>query len=42
MSLFVAGMLLGNTMIDTTESVNISYPEFFEDMKKVGAEWKAE
>jgi 3-phosphoshikimate 1-carboxyvinyltransferase len=40
MSLFVAGMLLGNTTVDTTESVKISYPEFFEDMKKVGAEWE--
>ncbi|MCL2142392.1 MAG: 3-phosphoshikimate 1-carboxyvinyltransferase [Methanimicrococcus sp.] len=40
MSLFVAGLLLGNTTIDTTDSVKISYPEFFEVMKKVGAEWE--
>lgn len=37
MSLFVAGMMLGDTTIDTAESVKISYPDFFEEMKKVGA-----
>ncbi|MDV0446816.1 3-phosphoshikimate 1-carboxyvinyltransferase [Methanosarcinaceae archaeon Ag5] len=37
MSLFVAGMIAGNTVIDTAESIRISYPSFFEDMKKIGA-----
>ena len=36
MSLFIAGMLVGGVEIDTAESVRISYPEFFEDMKKLG------
>ena len=37
MSLFIAGMMIGDVEIDTSESVKISYPEFFEDMKKAGA-----
>ncbi|WP_318786373.1 3-phosphoshikimate 1-carboxyvinyltransferase [Methanimicrococcus hacksteinii] len=37
MSLFIAGMITGEMEIDTAESVQISYPDFFEDMKKVGA-----
>ncbi|MDR0767116.1 MAG: 3-phosphoshikimate 1-carboxyvinyltransferase [Methanosarcinales archaeon] len=40
MSLFIAGMMLGETEIDTIESVKISYPDFFEDMKKVGADFE--
>lgn len=37
MSLFIAGMMTGNVTIDTADSVKISYPEFFEEMKKIGA-----
>ncbi|HIH44970.1 MAG TPA: 3-phosphoshikimate 1-carboxyvinyltransferase [Candidatus Methanoperedenaceae archaeon] len=37
MALAVAGMVAGDTTIDTIESVSISYPSFFEDLKKVGA-----
>ncbi len=37
MALAVAGMVAGGTTIDTVESVNISYPGFFDDLKKIGA-----
>jgi 3-phosphoshikimate 1-carboxyvinyltransferase len=37
MALAVAGMIAGETTIDTTESVSISYPGFFDDLKKCGA-----
>lgn len=37
MSLAVAGMVAGGTTIDTVESVDISYPGFFEDLKNIGA-----
>ncbi|MBZ3936297.1 3-phosphoshikimate 1-carboxyvinyltransferase [Methanimicrococcus blatticola] len=37
MSLFIAGMMIGDVTIDTAESVKISYPDFFEEMKKIGA-----
>jgi 3-phosphoshikimate 1-carboxyvinyltransferase len=37
MSLAMAGMVAGNTTIDTTESVSISYPNFFKDMCSLGA-----
>lgn len=37
MALAVAGMVAGDTTIDCAESVGISYPNFFEDLKKVGA-----
>ena len=36
MSLALAGMVAGNTTIDTTESVSISYPDFFKDMSRLG------
>jgi 3-phosphoshikimate 1-carboxyvinyltransferase len=36
MSLALAGMVAGNTTIDTTESVSISYPDFFKDMSNLG------
>ncbi len=32
MALAIAGMVAGDTTIDTTESVSISYPDFFRDM----------
>ncbi|MFZ2411611.1 MAG: 3-phosphoshikimate 1-carboxyvinyltransferase, partial [Candidatus Methanoperedens sp.] len=37
MALAVAGMVAGDTTVDTIESVSISYPGFFEELKKVGA-----
>jgi 3-phosphoshikimate 1-carboxyvinyltransferase len=37
MALAVAGMVAGGTTIDTIESVSISYPGFFEDLRKAGA-----
>ncbi|HML25597.1 MAG TPA: 3-phosphoshikimate 1-carboxyvinyltransferase, partial [Methanomethylovorans sp.] len=37
MALTLAGMVAGNTTIDTAESVSISYPDFFEEMKSIGA-----
>ncbi|KCZ70411.1 3-phosphoshikimate 1-carboxyvinyltransferase [Candidatus Methanoperedens nitroreducens] len=37
MALAVAGMVAGDTTIDTVESVSISYPGFFEDLRKIGA-----
>jgi 3-phosphoshikimate 1-carboxyvinyltransferase len=36
MALFLAGMVAGNTSIDTIESVSISYPDFFKDMQSLG------
>ncbi|MDW7726115.1 MAG: 3-phosphoshikimate 1-carboxyvinyltransferase [Candidatus Methanoperedens sp.] len=36
MSLAVAGMVAGKTTVDTVESVGISYPGFFDDVKKLG------
>ncbi len=40
MALSIAGMVAGNTTIDTTESVSISYPEFFKDMRSLRAKIK--
>jgi UDP-N-acetylglucosamine enolpyruvyl transferase len=37
MALAVAGIVAGDTTIDTTESVSISYPEFFKDIRSLGA-----
>ncbi|HII01774.1 TPA: 3-phosphoshikimate 1-carboxyvinyltransferase [Methanosarcinaceae archaeon] len=38
MALSVAGMVAGNTTIDTTESISVSYPDFFKNMAELGAE----
>ena len=38
MALTVAGMVVGDTIIDTSESVDISYPDFFEAMKSLGGD----
>jgi len=38
MALTIAGMASeGETVVDTVESVHITYPSFIEDMKKIGA-----
>jgi 3-phosphoshikimate 1-carboxyvinyltransferase len=37
MALTVAGFLAGGTRIDTAESVDVSYPGFFQAMKSLGA-----
>ena len=37
MALAIAGMVAGDTIIDTTESVSISYPDFFKDISRIGA-----
>ena len=36
MALTVAGMVAGDTEIDTAESVAVSYPGFFEEMELLG------
>jgi 3-phosphoshikimate 1-carboxyvinyltransferase len=38
MALTVAGMVAGDTIIDTSESVDISFPGFFEAMKSLGGD----
>lgn len=38
MALTIAGMVAGNTTIDTAESVAISYPAFFEDLRILGSD----
>ncbi|MGP8321324.1 MAG: 3-phosphoshikimate 1-carboxyvinyltransferase [Methanosarcinaceae archaeon] len=38
MALTIAGMVAGNTTIDTAESVSISYPDFFGSMRSLGAD----
>lgn len=37
MALTLAAMIAGNTTIDTAEAVSISYPDFFEAIKSIGA-----
>lgn len=37
MALAVAGLVAGGTRIDTAESVDVSYPGFFQAMEKLGA-----
>ena len=37
MSLALAGLATGKTRIDTAETVDVSYPGFFEEMQKLGA-----
>ena len=37
MALAVAGLVAGGTEIDTVESVDVSYPGFFEQMAGIGA-----
>ncbi|HOU69828.1 MAG TPA: hypothetical protein PLK88_00375, partial [Methanothrix sp.] len=39
--LAVGGMVAGDTEIDTAESVDVSYPGFFAQMKGLGAEVEA-
>ena len=38
MALTVAGFVAGDTTIDTAESIFISYPNFFDDMRSLGAD----
>jgi 3-phosphoshikimate 1-carboxyvinyltransferase len=38
MALALAGMMAGDTTIDTAEAISISYPDFFKDMRSLGAE----
>ena len=40
MALTVAGVVAGDTEIDTAESVAISYPGFFEEMVRLGMQAK--
>jgi 3-phosphoshikimate 1-carboxyvinyltransferase len=37
MALTVAGFAAGDTKIDTAESVDVSYPGFFQEMIRLGA-----
>jgi 3-phosphoshikimate 1-carboxyvinyltransferase len=36
MALTVAGLVAGDTRIETAESVSVSYPGFFEEMARIG------
>lgn len=38
MALTVAGIAVGDVRIDTAESIDVSYPGFFEEMRRLGAE----
>ena len=38
MSLTLAGMIAGSTTIDTAEAIFISYPNFFDSMRSIGAD----
>lgn len=40
MALAVAGLVAGDTKIDTAESVAVSYPEFARDMRQLGGEMR--
>ena len=37
MALSIAGMFVGNCTVTDPDSVDVSYPTFIEDMKKIGA-----
>lgn len=37
MALTVAGLVAGDTTVDTAEAVSVSYPGFFEEMARIGA-----
>ena len=41
LELAFAGLVAGDTEIDTAESVDVSYPGFFTEMKGLGAEVEA-
>jgi len=41
MALTLAGIVAGDTRIDTAESVDVSYPGFLEDMRRLGANVRA-
>ena len=36
MAFFIAGMYVGNCTISDPESVDISYPDFISEMKRIG------
>ncbi|ATU08697.1 3-phosphoshikimate 1-carboxyvinyltransferase [Methanohalophilus portucalensis] len=38
MALTIAGMVAGDTTVDTAESIFISYPNFFDDIRSLGAD----
>ena len=38
MALTIAGMVAGDTTVDTAESIFISYPNFFDDVRSLGAD----
>lgn len=42
MALTVAGLVAGGTRIDTVEAVDVSYPGFFAEMEKLGANVKVD
>jgi 3-phosphoshikimate 1-carboxyvinyltransferase len=37
MSFCIAGMYVGNCTVSDPESVKVSYPDFIDEMKKIGA-----
>ncbi|MGB4086493.1 3-phosphoshikimate 1-carboxyvinyltransferase [Methanothrix sp.] len=42
MALTVAGLVAGETKIDTAEAVDVSYPDFFMEMERLGARVRVE
>ena len=42
MALTVAGLVAGETKIDTAEAVDVSYPDFFMEMERLGAKVRVE
>jgi 3-phosphoshikimate 1-carboxyvinyltransferase len=37
MALSIAGMFVGNCTVTDPDSVDVSYPTFIQDLKKIGA-----
>lgn len=36
MALVVFGIIRGNIIVDSIEAVNVSYPNYFNDLKNIG------
>ena len=42
MAFCIAGMYVGNCVVTDPESVQVSYPDFIEEMNKIGAKIQQE